>query len=274
MISLVEARRDGRLGPREEGSIERHLGACAECRLYATDLEKLACLSRAEAEPLTPLERHRGRARLLQRAALPLVARPRRGALPWKLALPAVAVLASAVAAAAGGVFHPSFFRTGSAATATALPDSSRVASPRLAAPASADAPADDASAQPVEQPMPPAPVERPSAPRGLPVASAAARHPAPSGSAGAHPDDGARLLAEGIERIEKGDYTAAAERLRAFQRARPADARAEDAAFLEILALQRAGRNDEAIAVARAYLVAHPDGYRRAEAEAIARGH
>lgn len=275
MISLVEARRDGRLGPREEGSIERHLGACAECRVYATDLEKLACLARAEDEPLTPLERHRGRARLLQRAALPLAARPRGRALPWKLALPAVAVLASAVAAAAGGVFHPGFFRSGSAASAPALPDSARVGASRLAPPASADLPVEDEPARPVEQPAPPPSVERPGAPRGLLTpSSTTARRPAPSGSAGARPDEGARLLAEGIEHIEKGDYTAAAERLRAFQRARPADARAEDAAFLEILALQRAGRNDEAIAVARAYLVAHPDGYRRAEAEAIARGH
>ena len=72
---------------------------------------------------------------------------------------------------------------------------------------------------------------------------------------------------------MEQGDYGAAAERLKSFADAHPGDARAEDAAFLTIGSLQRAGRAAEAAEAARRYLAAYPNGYRRAEAAAIA-GH
>jgi hypothetical protein len=39
------------------------------------------------------------------------------------------------------------------------------------------------------------------------------------------------------------------------------------------VIALQRAGRKDEARAAARRYLTRYPHGYRRAEAEAIVAG-
>jgi len=78
--------------------------------------------------------------------------------------------------------------------------------------------------------------------------------------------------FAEGVRLIERGDYAAGAERLGTYQRERPGDPRAEDAAFLTILALQRAGRRDEARAAARSYLERYPRGFRRPEAEKIAR--
>ncbi len=70
---------------------------------------------------------------------------------------------------------------------------------------------------------------------------------------------------------IERGDYGAGAKRLEAFSSSSPGDERAEDAAFLVILALQRAGRPAEAAAAARRYLATYPSGYRRAQAKAIA---
>jgi outer membrane protein assembly factor BamD (BamD/ComL family) len=71
---------------------------------------------------------------------------------------------------------------------------------------------------------------------------------------------------------IERGDYAAGAEQLDAYRRANAGDPRAEDAAYLTILALQRAGRREEARAAARRYLAEYPKGYRRAEAERVAR--
>jgi len=77
--------------------------------------------------------------------------------------------------------------------------------------------------------------------------------------------------FADGVRLIERGDYAAAAEKLEAFSAAAPGDERAEDAAFLAVLALQRAGRLDAAAVAARRYLDRYPRGRRRADAEAIA---
>jgi hypothetical protein len=62
------------------------------------------------------------------------------------------------------------------------------------------------------------------------------------------------------------------ADKLEAFRRASPGEARAEDAAYLTILALQRAGRRDAARDAARRYLEQYPAGYRRAEVQRLAR--
>jgi hypothetical protein len=102
----------------------------------------------------------------------------------------------------------------------------------------------------------------RRAAPHGLPASSA---------SAGARP---ASAFAEGVRLIERGDYAAAADKLEAFSAATPGDERAEDAAFLAVVALQRAGRLDAAAAAARRYLDRYPRARRRAEAEAIAAEH
>jgi outer membrane protein assembly factor BamD (BamD/ComL family) len=73
---------------------------------------------------------------------------------------------------------------------------------------------------------------------------------------------------------MEQGNFGEAVERLGAFRRSHPGDARSEDAAFLMIVALHRAGRRAEAVIAARDYLQSYPSGYRRAEVERIvARG-
>lgn len=79
--------------------------------------------------------------------------------------------------------------------------------------------------------------------------------------------------FAEGVRLVERGDYAAAAERLEAFHADHPGDARGEDAAFLTVIALQRAGRQDEARAAAHRYLAQYPKGYHCAEAEAVVAG-
>jgi hypothetical protein len=59
--------------------------------------------------------------------------------------------------------------------------------------------------------------------------------------------------------------------RLDAFQKDHPADARADLAAFLEIVSLQRAGRRSEAQEAAQRYLALYPEGDRRADAARVA---
>lgn len=67
--ALVEAHRDGRLGPQESASMERHLEGCTACSELARDLSKIGDAVRAPIERLTPLEHQRARVALLQRAA-------------------------------------------------------------------------------------------------------------------------------------------------------------------------------------------------------------
>jgi TolA-binding protein len=83
-------------------------------------------------------------------------------------------------------------------------------------------------------------------------------------------PNNGSDGLIEGVGLIRRGDYGAAADRLDAFARTHPDDDRAEDSAFLVIVALQRAGRRPEAAAAAKSYLARYPAGYHREEAKAL----
>ena len=103
-------------------------------------------------------------------------------------------------------------------------------------------------------------------------LASPAARRPPPAApSARPAANDGSGVFVEGMAMMERGDYGDAARHLEAFSKSNPHDDRAEDAAFLVILALQRAGRPTEAVAAARRYLSTYPAGYRRAQTRAIA---
>jgi len=105
------------------------------------------------------------------------------------------------------------------------------------------------------------APAEAPPPRVEAPAASAR------RGSAKATP---ARDFADGVGLIERGDYAAAAEKLDAFRAAHPDDARAEDAAYLGVIALQRAGRRPAATAAARRYLALYPQHPRSPAVRAI----
>ncbi len=122
---------------------------------------------------------------------------------------------------------------------------------------------------EPREAPAPPpAKAARPLAPVAsawaFASASAAASARAP---AAAHGDP---AFAGALAKIEHGDDLGAASDLAALRARSPRDPRAEDAAFLEAIALQRAGKREAAAAAARKYLADYPKGSRRAAAQAI----
>lgn len=268
MASMVEAKRDGRLDPREVASVDRHLAACAACRALDRALDRLAAMVRRPQPPRGSQAHRRGRDRLLRAALIEVVPE---GATP-------VPVLLPAPEAAPPATRHRLTGLNIAAALSLALgllPGPREALSPRLRhlppPPRLAVAPPPPASAAPESV------VEAPAA--APPVASAAPRPPrAPSrpaaGSAPEPAPDPApdpAAFAEGVALIGRGDFAAAAARLSAFAAQRPGDARAEDADFLAVVALQRAGRRAEAAAAARRYLDRHPRGYRRAEAQAVA---
>ncbi|MES1186210.1 MAG: FecR domain-containing protein [Myxococcales bacterium] len=71
---------------------------------------------------------------------------------------------------------------------------------------------------------------------------------------------------------LDSGDNATAASRFAAFLARHPQNARAEDAAYLRILAFERAGNSAATQRAARDYLARYPHGFRHAEAEALAR--
>lgn len=130
---LVEALRDGRLGPSEIASVERHVAGCAACTELSRDLDRIGASLRAPRPQATPLEHQRARVSLLERAALaPSMGRaaPRRSL---------VYVLAAAMLALAAGAGWAA--GRGSAPVAAAPP-----AAPRAAVAETAIRPSDDAS--------------------------------------------------------------------------------------------------------------------------------
>lgn len=284
MAPLVEARRDGRVGERESASLDRHLLTCASCRALASDLERLASLAASgRIAPLSPLEQRRGRLRLLRDAAFTPIAaggtRARSRLQIVRLAAVAAMILGVLAGGTALAVLGLPSAKPGpreaepipSAATVSApigrgakleSIEAPTVAPPEVPASAAphALAPKEAAAAAPIT------PAPRLTGPR--PKRESAA--PATSALAASQPGEGASALAAGVELIERGDYGAAAERLRSFRQSHPTDARAEDAAFLAVLALERAGHHAAAVAAAREYLAIYPKGYRRAEAQSI----
>jgi ferric-dicitrate binding protein FerR (iron transport regulator) len=82
---------------------------------------------------------------------------------------------------------------------------------------------------------------------------------------------EASRAFADGMSLIEHGEDAAAAEKLEAFRAAHPRDPRAEDAAFLAIVSLQRAGRTAEAKAAAARFLDRYPASPRAAAVKAMA---
>jgi hypothetical protein len=150
------------------------------------------------------------------------------------------------------------------AGTASArAPITSSLAMGERAAPA---APAPTASAAEAtardtgEAPEPPAAKPQPvvRAPRRMQVVPATAVSAAPSAEA-APAQAGEGEFAAGVGSMARGNFGEAIDRLAAFRRGHPHDARAEDAAFLVIVALERAGKHGAASAAARDYLATYP---------------
>jgi len=71
---------------------------------------------------------------------------------------------------------------------------------------------------------------------------------------------------------LDHDDNRAAAAHFADFGAKHPRDARAEDAAYLRVIALQRAGDVYNMKQAAREYLRRYPTGFRRAEVETLSR--
>jgi TolA-binding protein len=84
-------------------------------------------------------------------------------------------------------------------------------------------------------------------------------------------PANASKAFGDAVDMLGRGDYAAARSQLDAFRAAHPADDRADLAAFLAIVSLQRAGRRSEAQEAARRYLELYPNGDRRADAARVA---
>ncbi|TAK32458.1 MAG: hypothetical protein EPO40_02750 [Myxococcaceae bacterium] len=78
--------------------------------------------------------------------------------------------------------------------------------------------------------------------------------------------DEPVAPLAAGLRALQRGDLSVAAERFADFERAHPDDERAEDAGYLRVVALRRAGLTAEAGGAAEAYLRRYSHGARRWE--------
>ena len=101
------------------------------------------------------------------------------------------------------------------------------------------------------------------SSPKASPSASPSASPPEP---------EAARDFRAAMTALDSGDNATAAARFADFLAARPADARAEDAAYLRVIALQRAGKTGAMKDAAAQYLRRYPHGFRRAEVETLSR--
>src|SRR4051812_11949333 len=69
--ALVEAVFDGRVGPAEQASMERHLKSCAPCGALREELAAIRRELRSSSDEPTALVHQRARLALLRRAATP-----------------------------------------------------------------------------------------------------------------------------------------------------------------------------------------------------------
>lgn len=94
---------------------------------------------------------------------------------------------------------------------------------------------------------------------------------PSSAPSAGGVPEASEEFRAA-LAAFNAGQSYSAAQQFQRFAHSHPTDARAEDAAYLRVLALDRARDIEGRRAAARLYLQRYPTGFRRAEVERLAR--
>ena len=127
--------------------------------------------------------------------------------------------------------------------------------------------PSSGASSLPSAAPPPTQPAPARSAP--MP------RAPAPRASASATPTlavDASADFRAALAALNAGNSREAATAFASFLAKHPRDPRAEDAAYLRIIALQRSGDSSAMKDAALAYLRRYPKGFRRAEVEVLSR--
>jgi hypothetical protein len=132
---------------------------------------------------------------------------------------------------------------------------------------------AGDAWSPPAPAPTDSAPDSPRAAAAAPPLQSSAARKASPSAPAAiSSARDAAAEFRAAMSAFDSGDHARAVALFSAFIDAQPHDARAQDAAYLRVLALQRSGDTDARQRAARDYLARYPRGFRRAEVELLAR--
>lgn len=109
-----------------------------------------------------------------------------------------------------------------------------------------------------------------PRRPDPAPGSTASSGHTVKSGT---EPDAcaGAPRFEDCVDTFKRGEYAAAAEALGRYTAT--CGHHAEDATYLRMVSLARAGRTTEAATLARSYLARFPEGFRRKEAERLAAG-
>ncbi len=128
--------------------------------------------------------------------------------------------------------------------------------------------PAAPAVAASANGPTPSAPATRMPVRLAPPPSTKPASAPAPSGSAS---DESADFRGP-MSAFDRGDNREAAEGFARFLRIHPHGARAEDAAYLRVIALQRCGDHEGTRSAAAEYLLRFPAGFRRTEVDALSR--
>jgi hypothetical protein len=125
----------------------------------------------------------------------------------------------------------------------------------------------------PTQPPAPPARSVR-LTPVAAPAQSTTASHTAdaPSASDSVNRPDPAADFRGAMSAFTGGDNARASALFAQFLNAYPRDSRAEDAAYLRVLALQRAGSSADMQQAAAEYLKRYPRGFRRAEVEPLSR--
>jgi len=140
-------------------------------------------------------------------------------------------------------------------------------APPPIPAPAPPLAPTPPPAASPTAEVAPSRASTPARTPRVAPPSTATAPTASAAPSDAASEDFRAALAAFNVRQLD-----AAARRFQRFGEQYPSDPRAEDAAYLRVLALERSGDVAGRQAAARAYLRRYPAGFRRAEVERLTR--
>jgi hypothetical protein len=120
---------------------------------------------------------------------------------------------------------------------------------------------------------LPPAPSASPASSRHVSARSRAAVASPPSSTPAAPPsEEPTSDFRAAMSLLDAGANRRAAAGFASFVEAHPGDPRAEDAAYLLVIALQRSGSEDDARRAAQDYLRRFPAGFRRAEVEKLSR--
>jgi TolA-binding protein len=90
--------------------------------------------------------------------------------------------------------------------------------------------------------------------------------------AASAHPGSASADFRSAMAALDRGDSRDAADEFARFARNYPVDDRAEDAAYLRVVALRRCGDPGATKQAATEYLRRYPAGFRRTEVEGLSR--